>query len=63
MRPRTTPLPPSRRSTRPKSRIRISPTARPRTIVVTVCEPELPPVPIRSGMKKESATTFASSLS
>ena len=63
IRPSTRPLPASRKSTRQKSRSRISPTARPRTIVVTVCEPELPPVPISSGMKKESATTLASSLS
>src|SRR6266545_664012 len=59
--PRARPLPASRRTTRQKSRRRISPTARPRTIVVTVWEPELPPVPMSSGMKKESATTFASS--
>ena len=31
--------------------------------VETVCEPALPPVPMSSGMKNESATTLASSSS
>jgi hypothetical protein len=33
------------------------------TIVVTVCDPALPPVPISRGMKNASATTAASSSS
>ena len=43
----------SRASTRPASFTRISRRARLRMTVVTVCEPALPPVPMRSGMKKE----------
>ena len=50
-------------NTRQASRRPISRSARLRMIVVTVWEPALPPVPMRSGMKKERATTAASSLS
>ena len=53
----------SRASTRHASRSPISPRAMLRITVVTVWDPALPPVPMRSGMKKESATTAASSFS
>ncbi len=40
-----------------------SPTAMARMIVLVACEPELPPVPISSGTKKDSATAASSSCS
>ena len=61
--PMRTPVDASRASTRPASRRPISPRAMLRITVVTVWEPAFPPVPISNGMKKERATTAASSFS
>ena len=61
--PKSKPLPNSRTITRQVSRKRISPSARPRITVETVCAPVLPPVPIKSGMKTESTIISDSSSS
>ena len=56
--PRMSPTRSSFQTIQPMSRIVTSPSAIARTISVTVWLPMLPPVPISSGMKKASDTTW-----